>query len=70
MPLVAHLRMTDQESGTTCEILVEFMHHEEQFCEIILNLGQWFRRSCRLKDFSSGALAVLVFGGPEPYMKV
>ena len=26
------------------------MHHKEQFCEIILNLGQWFRRCC-LKDF-------------------
>ena len=24
------------------------MHYEEQFCEIILNLDQWFRR-CRLK---------------------
>ena len=35
------------------------VHHEERFCEIILNLGQWFRRRCRLKDFLSGA-----FGGP------
>ena len=25
------------------------MHHEEQFFEIILNLGQWFRRKYRLK---------------------
>ena len=25
-------------------------HHEEQFCEIILNLDQWFKR-CRLKIF-------------------
>ena len=25
-------------------------HHEEQFCEIILNLHQWFKR-CRLKIF-------------------
>ena len=32
--------------------------YEEQFCEIILNLGQWFR--CRLKDFLSGALAALL----------
>ena len=31
-------------------------YHEEQFCEIILNLGQWFRRCC-LKDFLSGAMA-------------
>ena len=26
-------------------------HHEEQFCEIILNLNQWFRKSCHLKLF-------------------
>ena len=38
----------------------------EQFCEFILNLGQWFRRS-RLKDFLSGAPAALLFSGAEPY---
>ena len=30
-------------------------HQEEQLCEIILNLKQWFRR-CRLKDLLSYAL--------------
>ena len=25
-------------------------YHEEQFCEIILNLDKLFRRRCRLKD--------------------
>ena len=29
-------------------------YQEEQFCEIILNLGQWFRRRYLLKDFLSG----------------
>ena len=33
-------------------------HHEEHFCEIILNLHQWFR--CHLKTFSSRALATPV----------
>ena len=33
------------------------VHHEEQFCESILNLGQCFKR-CHLKNFLSGALAV------------
>ena len=33
-------------------------YYEEKFCEIILNLGLWFR--CRLKDFLSGALAALL----------
>ena len=26
-------------------------HHEERFCEIILNLDQWFRRRSHLKIF-------------------
>ena len=26
-------------------------HHEEQFCEIILNFDQWFRKRSRLKIF-------------------
>ena len=26
-------------------------HHEEKFCEIILNLDQWFKRRCCLKIF-------------------
>ena len=26
-------------------------HHEEQFCQIILNLELWFRRLCHLKIF-------------------
>ena len=43
-------------------------HHEEQFCEIILNLDQWFMRRCHLKDFLSGALAALMFGGAEPFV--
>ena len=43
-------------------------HYEEHFCEIILNLGQWFRR-CRLKDFLSEALAALLFTGVEPFMQ-
>ena len=43
-------------------------YYEEQFCEIILILGQWFRRCC-LKDFLSGALAALLFSGAEPFMQ-
>ena len=33
-------------------------HHKEQFCKIILNLDQWYRRRCRVKIFliwSSGS---------------
>ena len=44
-------------------------YYEEQFCEIILNLGQWFRSRCCLKDFLSGALAKFLFGGAEPFIQ-
>ena len=43
--------------------------HEEQVCEIILNLGQWFTRRCCFKDFLYGALAALLFTGAEPFMQ-
>ena len=59
--------MTDQWSGIVCESLVK-EYYEEQFCENILNMGQWFRR-CHLKKFFSGALAVLLFGGADPFMQ-
>ena len=38
------------------------VYYKEQFCEIILNMGQWLRRCC-LKDFLSGALVALLFSG-------
>ena len=43
-------------------------YQEEQFCEIILHLDQWFRR-CHLKKFLSGVLVGLVFGGADPFMQ-
>ena len=43
-------------------------YQEEQICKIIFNLGQWFRR-CLLKDFLSGALTTILFGGAEPFMQ-
>ena len=36
-------------------------HYEEQFCEIILNLDQWFRRSC-LKKF-------LIWSSDSPFVQ-
>ena len=56
-----------QWSGTICAILEEGIMQEEQFCEIILNLGQWFRR-CHLKKKLSGDLVALVFVGEEHFM--
>ena len=40
-------------------------HYEEQLCEMILNLDQWFRRRCLLRYFLSGALAALLFSEAE-----
>ena len=44
-------------------------YYEEQFCEIILNMGQWFRRRSCLKYFLSGSPAAILFGGVEPIMQ-
>ena len=43
-------------------------YYQEQFCEIILNLGQWFMR-CRLKDILSGILAALLFCGAKLFLQ-
>ena len=43
-------------------------YYEEQFCEFISNLGQWFR-SCRLKYFLSGGLAAPMFSGAKPFVQ-
>ena len=44
-------------------------HCEEQFCELILYLDQWFRRRCRLNQFLSRALAIPPFRGGEPFVQ-
>ena len=46
-------------------------HHEKQFCEIILNLDQWFRKRRHLIYFLSRALvALLCIGVPTTYALV
>ena len=42
-------------------------YYEKQFCEIILNLGQWFRGRCRLNFFFSGTLVADLFGGAKSF---
>ena len=48
--------------------LCNFRRGYPEESEIILNLGQWFRRCC-LKYFLSGALSALLFGGAKPFMQ-
>ena len=45
------------------------VYYEEQFCEIILNFGQWFGSRWCLKYFLSGALVAPLFDGAEPFMQ-
>ena len=67
---ISYLELWQLFCSAECNHLCHFGrgYPEEQFCEIILNLGRWFRR-CRLKYFLSGALAALLFGGAEPFMQ-
>ena len=61
---ISYLELWQPFCSVECNYLCNFDrgYPEEQFCEIILNLGQWFR-SCRLKDSLSGALAAFLFRG-------
>ena len=56
---ISYLELWQPLSLARQNLLCNFgRRHEEQFCEIILNLDQWFRRSCILKIFlirSSGS---------------
>ena len=65
--LSGYLAALFQRGVTICAILVAGIM--EQLCEIILNLDQWFRSRCCSKNFLSGALAALLFGGAEPFMQ-
>ena len=41
--------------------------YEEHLCEIILNLGQQFRKRCCFKIFLYLALATILFGKAKPF---
>ena len=68
---ISYLDIWQPLCSAECNHMCNFArgYYEEQFCEIILNLGQWIRSRCCLKDFLSGALAALLFRGPEPLMQ-
>ena len=68
---ISYLDILQPFCSVECNHLCNFGRgfYEEQFCKIILNLGQWFRSRCCLKDFLSGALTALLFGGAEPFMQ-
>ena len=67
---ISYLDIWQLFCSAECNHLCDFGrgYFDEQFSEFILNLGQWFR--CHLKDFLSGALAALLFGGAEPFMQI
>ena len=67
---ISYLELWRPFCSAECNHLCNFGrgYPEKQFCENTLNLGQWFR-ICHLKDFLSGALVALLFGGAEPFMQ-
>ena len=71
MPFKGYLELwqpfCSAERNHLCNLGREY--YEEQLCEIILNLDQWFRRCC-LKDFLSGTLAALLINRWEPFMQI
>ena len=44
-------------------------HYQEHFCEVVLNLDQWFSRRCHFKIFLSRALVAILFGGVESFVQ-
>ena len=44
-------------------------NQEEQFCEIILTLDKWFRRSLSLRNFLFVVLVALLFSGAEAFVQ-
>ena len=68
---ISYLELWWPFSSTEQHHLCKFcrVHQEEQFCEIILNLDQWFRMRCHLKYSLSGALTALMFGRVKPFMQ-
>ena len=68
---ISYLEFWQPFCSAECNLLCNLGsgYYEEQFCEIILNLGLWLRRRCRLKDFLSVALAALLFSGVKTFMQ-
>ena len=54
-------------SGAESYVLFGRDHYEENFCEVILKLDQWFRR-CNLKIYQFLLVAIL-FSGGEQFMQ-
>ena len=45
-------------------------HHEERFCEIILNMDQWFNRKCLSKIFLIWRTGRPLFDRAEPFAQL
>ena len=68
---ISYLELWQPFCSAECNHLCIFGrgYYEERFIEIILNLGQWFRK-CGLNNVLSGALTAILFGGAEPFMQL
>ena len=68
---ISYLELWEPISSAECNHLCKFGrgYYQERFCDIVLNLGLWFRSRCRVEDFLSVALAALLLSGAEPFIK-
>ena len=66
---ISYLQLWQQFCLTEQNHLCNFdrRNYEEHFCEIILNLDQWFRMRYHLDYNLSTALVAILFGGVEPF---
>ena len=61
---ISYLELCSADKNFLCNF--NRRHHEEQFCELTLNMNQWFRRKCRLRLF---LIWSILFCGVEPSMQ-
>ena len=68
---ISYLELWQSVCPIEGELFVQFgrVNQEEQFCEIILNLNQWFRRRCRLNTFLIWSSGGSLFGGAELFVQ-
>ena len=62
---MSYLELWQPLCSVDCHYLCSFgrMYHEEQSCEIILNLDQWFRRKSRFN-------VVLIWSSVSPFVGI
>ena len=68
---IAHLRPGSREFifKNKSNVIMASSTSSHNICEIILNLGQWFRWGCHSKIFLFLALVAILFSGMELFVQ-